>query len=709
MDIRYLLLILIGSIFSLVLIYRFIKKRLRGGASKFSGDFEVLEIQASKNQEADKDVTLTSMSAENMFAAMHGLLREDPELQEHLSFEIVSSGTSGIKFFVVTPIELVKFVEGQIYAQYPGITIRVAEDYAKHNRVEDVNFEIARVKFTRPDFFPIKGFRDFETDPLSAFTSAMSQVKGNEDLWFQVVARPIPDVWQEEGFDYVQAVREGNDPSGDNGFLRVLKNVLREESMEMLGRIVTGLFNYKEDSPPAKPGQKAGPSLVRLTPLQETEVSFIENKLSKVGYEAEIKVLSSAEDRGRVDHNLRALLSSLRQFSTNASNKFTYEVASNGEKLLSEYRARSLSGGESLILNSEEIATLFHLPSSNIETPNISWAYSRKSEPPSNLPTKDCVFIGDTMFRSRTVRFGLANGDDRLRHMYVIGKSGVGKSTLFEAMSSQDIINGEGLCVLDPHGETIDKILDKIPENRIKDVVYIDPSDANNPVGLNLMEMEDPSQKNLMASGLLAALKHYFDSWGPRLEYLLNYSLLTLLDVPGTTMLSITRLLEDRNYRNYIVEQVSDPVVRRFWEKEYKELAGNQRFITEALSPIQNKVNRFLASTTIRNVLSQKSTIDIWDIMQNRKILLINLSKGKIGADNSDLLGALLVSRIQFYALQRSRITYEERTPFYLYVDEFQNFATESFDILQSEARKYAVDVVVAHQFRDQLDRKSVV
>jgi len=289
--------------------------------------------------------------------------------------------------------------------------------------------------------------------------------------------------------------------------------------------------------------------------------------------------------------------------------------------------------------------------------------------------------------------------------MYLIGKSGTGKSTLLASMITQDIVRGYGVGLLDPHGETVERVLERIPEERLDDVVVVDPSDREYPVGINLLELNNKSQKNLMTSALVSAIKHHFDySWGPRLEYLLNYSILTLLDAPNSTMLGITRLLEDPNYLKYVLQYVEDPVIKRFWAVEYKNMKGNMKLVTEAIAPIQNKVNRFLASSTIRNILGQqKSTIDFWDIMNSGKILLMNLSKGKIGEDNANLLGALLVSRIQFMALQRANIPPEERRPFYLYVDEFQNFATGSFESILSESRKYKMGLYLTHQYTAQL------
>ena len=290
-------------------------------------------------------------------------------------------------------------------------------------------------------------------------------------------------------------------------------------------------------------------------------------------------------------------------------------------------------------------------------------------------------------------------------NVFIYGKTGTGKSTVFKNMIIQDMQNGFGVGVIDPHGELIDFVLENVPDGRVNDVVVFDPSDYKHPVGFNMLECSNPTQKNLMASGLLAAFaKHFGYSWGPRLEYLLNNGILTMLDVPGTTMLGITRLFADKNYQNYIVNKVKDPIIKEFWNKEFKDMKGNQSLITEALSPIQNKVGRFLSSSTIRNILGQRSsTIDLQDIMNNKKIFLINLSKGKIGEDNAYLLGSLLVSRMFFEIVQRVNMVPEERQPFYLYIDEFQNFSTDIFPSILSEARKYRLNLNLAHQYLYQL------
>jgi DNA helicase HerA-like ATPase len=557
--------------------------------------------------------------------------------------------------------------------------------------------------FSKPDYYPIRSFRDFETDPMSSLSSSVSTLSKSEEVWLQILTRPIADKWQQEGFDYVNKVREGQDPGKVKSTFNIFFDTVKKEISEIFTGVIVGLFTRPAEGVEVKGKYTTTP---KISAAKETELKSIENKLSRMGFEAVIRVVSAAPEESRVDANLRGIIASFEQFSGTSINSLISKNEDNKELALNAYKKREFDPNRAIILNTEELATIYHFPLSHIDTPNISWVYSRKSEPPANLPTENCTYLGETVYRNQSVKFGIRNdNDDRLRHVYVIGKSGTGKSSLFVTMMAQDIANGEGAAILDPHGETIENVLDRIPDNRIEDVIYLDPSDTEYPVGLNLLEIDDPSQKNLMASGLVSAIKQHFDfSWGPRLEYLLNYCVLTLLEVPGTTMLGITRLLEDQNYLNYILHFVKDPVVQKFWSEEFKQMKGNQKLVTEAISPIQNKVNRFLASTTIRNILGQrKSTIDIWDAMNSGKILLMNLSKGKIGQDNANLLGALLVSRIQFYALQRAKIPNEKRRPFYLYVDEFQNFATGSFEEILSESRKYKLGLNLTHQFTGQL------
>jgi hypothetical protein len=323
--------------------------------------------------------------------------------------------------------------------------------------------------------------------------------------------------------------------------------------------------------------------------------------------------------------------------------------------------------------------------------------------------TSDITFFAKTNFRNREVAFGIRE-DDRRKHMYIIGKTGMGKTTLIENMVIQDIQNGNGVAFVDPHGDSAEKVLNYVPANRINDVIYLNPADLEFPIAFNPLESVDPKYKHLVASGLMGVFtKIWAGVWSARMEYILSNTILALLDSPGNTLLGIARMLVNKTYRKKIVDNVRDPVVKAFWTDEFANY--NEKFRTEAIAPIQNKVGQFLSSSVIRNIVGQtKSTIDLRDIMDNKKIFILNLSKGRIGEDSSALLGAMIITKLQLAAMSRVDIPEEERKDFYLYVDEFQNFATESFANILSEARKYRLNLIVAHQYINQLiSNKSTV
>ena len=321
----------------------------------------------------------------------------------------------------------------------------------------------------------------------------------------------------------------------------------------------------------------------------------------------------------------------------------------------------------------------------------------------NNSSQDQIVPFARTNFRNMEKKFGI-KVDDRRRHMYLIGKTGMGKTTVLENMVISDIKSGRGLALVDPHGDLIEKVIQYIPSYRINDVVYFNPADTEHPIGFNVLESVDSSQRHLVASGLMGVFTKIWEGvWSARMEYILNNAILALLEYPGSTMLGISRILVDKKFRNKVISKITDPVVKSFWKVEY---AGyNERFRNEAIAPIQNKVGQFLSSSVIRNIVGQpKSTINIRELMDNEKILLFNLSKGRVGEDNSSLLGAMMITRIQLSAMSRVDIEEEDRKDFYLYVDEFQNFATESFASVLSEARKYRLSLIIAHQYIEQLD-----
>ncbi len=321
------------------------------------------------------------------------------------------------------------------------------------------------------------------------------------------------------------------------------------------------------------------------------------------------------------------------------------------------------------------------------------------------IARKDINVFAQTNFRNQNRKFGIKL-DDRRRHMYVIGKTGMGKTTMMENMVLSDIYAGNGVAVVDPHGDFAEKIIDYIPANRINDVVYFNPSDVDFPIGFNILELQDESHRNLVASGLMSVFKKiWIDQWSSRMEYILNNTLLALLEYPGSTLLGINRLLAELEYRKQVIPKITDPVVKAFWVNEFAQY--NDRYKQEAVAPIQNKIGQFLSASVIRNTVAQvKSTIDIRKIMDEEKVFVMNLSKGRIGEDSSYLLGGMLITKIQLAAMERVDIPEEKRKDFFLYVDEFQNYATESFANILSEARKYRLSLVMAHQYIAQLSEE---
>ncbi len=404
---------------------------------------------------------------------------------------------------------------------------------------------------------------------------------------------------------------------------------------------------------------------------------------------------------------LQSIIASYKQFNTTYLNGFAGRFIDSKPTHIAAYTQRKLD--KSFICNIEEVASLYHLPHTNVETPNILWANATTAEPPANLPlvtgpsTDHISPMAVTNFRGHNSTFGV-HREDRGRHMYIIGQTGVGKSGLLELLTIADIDTPYGFAVIDPHGDYAHNILKRIPAHRMKDVIYFNPADTDFPIAFNPMEVTDNKLKTHTASELIGVLKRMFESWGPRLEYILRYSLLALLDYPDATMLDITRILTDKKFRDEVLTYVDDPVVKNFWQVEFA--SWNSKFQAEAVAPVLNKVGAFTANPIVRNIIGQpKSSFNIRKIMDERKILIVNLSRGLIGEDNASLLGALLVTKMQMGAMSRADIEMSERVPFYLYVDEFQNFATDSFATILSEARKYALNLTVANQYIAQMSQ----
>jgi hypothetical protein len=642
----------------------------------------------------------SELAAEQLFASLHGILRDAPELkksggvQEHLSFEIASVGGQ-IRFYVWVPKTLQSFVEGQIYSQYPTVQIHEAdEDYVAHERQHSI-IHTSEVALTDSQFLPIKTFQSFEVDPLAGITGTLAKLEDTgEELWVQVLVRPVADDWHKRSEQWIKTVKNG-DP-----FAFLKGSGL---NFKWFGMLFEALWK-----PPEQGTAAAGAP--ELSDRDKTRIAEAEKKATKLGYQVKIRLAYLGESQSNAKLRMQAIVGTFKQFNSTNLNGLKAIHASFDKESLSAYRGR-LFTDEGFILNIEELASVFHLPHTNVETPNIVWASTKTAEPPAKLPLitgnaatdENISAFGLTNFRGINHQFGMLRYD-RSRHVYIIGQTGAGKSGLLELFALSDIFHKQGYAIIDPHGDFAINNMKFIPANRIQDVVYFNPADTAHPVGFNPLEVTDPNMKNNISSEVIGVLKRMFgESWGPRLEYILRYTILALLDRPETTMLDITRMLTDKKFRKETLDYCQDTVVLQFWKVEFA--SWNDKFVAEAIAPVLNKVGAFTANPIIRNIIGQpKSTFNIRQIMDEGKILVVNLSKGLIGEDNASILGSFLVTKIQLAAMSRSDIpNVEDRRPFYLYVDEFQNFATDSFATILSEARKYGLNLTVANQYISQM------
>lgn len=638
-------------------------------------DGAVLLLQVPRTNEKKE------LAAEQMLASLHGLLLSShatfmgsKKIRERLSFEIAVKAKR-IGFYVWVPNYLKSFVEEQIYAQYPTVHISEVPDYT----ITDVNSTgvslSTELKLTAHEALPVKTFPSFEVDPLAAITATLAQFDANEEAWMQVIVRPADDNWYKKSEAYAGKIRGGKTTTSG---------------------MLTALWAPPESSTTAP----------KLAEYESARANAAEEKSHKLAYEVVVRIVYRGTAAPQARMRMQAITASFKQFNTTYLNGFAQKSFTSSEYDVELYRNRAMAK-RGFVLNIEEVASLYHLPHTNVETPNILWAIAKTAEPPATLPIatqanmEEVSPIAITNFRGHNTIFGMPR-TDRSRHMYIIGQTGVGKSGMLELLTISDIYSPYGFAVIDPHGDYALSILKRIPEHRMKDVVYFNPADVDFPIAFNPMEVTDATLKTHTCSELIGVLKRMFESWGPRLEYILRYSLLALLDYPGATMLDITRILTEKKFRAEVLSYVEDPVVKNFWNVEFA--SWNDKFAAEAVAPVLNKVGAFTANPIVRNIIGQpKSSFNIREIMDGRKILIVNLSRGLIGEDNASLLGSLLVTKIQMGAMSRADVPQADRTPFYLYVDEFQNFATDSFAVILSEARKYGLNLTVANQYIAQM------
>ncbi len=653
---------LLAGVLTLVLVYLIIIYFRMKKREEVSLEMVTIEITLPKDNEIKVD------AAEQMFAAFSSLKKSGfwtfLEVDDTIAFEIVGK-KSDIRFYVSAPSRIIDLVEKTIYGYYPTADIQKVDDPNIFS--EDGKVAYAGLVQKSSSYMPIKVFKDLATDALAAITSAVSKIDDGEGAIVQYLIRPANSKWQKMGRSYISSTK-------------------------------------KSESDPEKATFKT----------DQKTLERIDEKTSRPGFETAIRLVVSSKTKQLADAHLRNIKSAFSQFNSDLNSLKTAKVYFKGGFMLNFiYKffpvfqnpfSKSIS-----IFSSDELATMFHFPNKTIETPHIHWLKARTGPVPADVPQSGGTYIGQGYYRGikRPVHVGW---DDRRRHIYIVGKTGTGKSVLLQDMAIQDIKAGHGVCVIDPHGDLIDEIVKYIPPERAEDVIYFDPSETNRPMGLNLLEAYNEEEKHFITSAIINLMYKLYDPQrtgiiGPRFEHAVRNAMLTVMADEGATFVEVVRVLTDAKYVQELLPKVTDPIIRRYWTDQIAQTSDFHK--SEVLDYIVSKFGRFVTNKTMRNIIGQsKSAFDFRKVMDEGKILLINLSKGKLGEENSNFLGLVLIPKILVAAMSRQEIPEEKRRDFFLYVDEFQNFATPDFATILSEARKYHLNLTVANQFIGQVEEE---
>jgi len=669
--------------FSYKKIKKILHKRLRrdgcDSGCVFDTGRKFLRIDIPKNNEAGP------ICAEQIFATLHSI---SPESM--VSFGIANYGAGKddgkIIFFVNVPVSLKSFVESQIYAQYPDSEI--SESDADFDFPGD---DLARVglRLDFTDIFPLKRYPQFEdrinrvyVDPIASIVSSLSKSRKSH---IRIDLRPLPDKWRKKYLKCLHIYASNalmNFDTVAEAFINIFctRKLIYKFLFFPLYFVFWVIGNLAALK--SRDSRDAIEEKTSRIHERESKADAAVDKISKPLFKVSINIFCEPVFTNQI-------VSSFYQFNLPYLNNF--EISRKNCEF---------------VLNTEELATIWHLPIGMSETNGVSAVGYKKLAPPNELKTlAGAIVLGKTDYRD-TEEEVIILPSDRRRHVYILGKTGMGKSTLIENMIFSDISSGNGVGLIDPHGDLSDRILEFIPSHRINDVILFDPSDKDFPIGFNIFECKSLSH-SIVASGIIGVFKKiYGESWGPRLEYILRNTILTLIEVDNSTLLWIIKILQNDEFRRAIVAAIKDPVLKNFWIYEFEKLSPSKR--TEVVAPILNKVGQFLSNPIIRNILCQpKTKIDFRFMMDTGKIVIVNLSKGKIGEDNCALLGAMLITKFYIDAMSRADTPEKTRRDFYLYIDEFQNFATDSFADILSEARKYRLCLTIANQYIAQMYEKT--
>lgn len=646
-------------------------------------------------------------SAENMYNSFFGFysggtikkkVKNFLYRSPHISLEIVAAKKE-IYFYIVVPFEYYSMVEKSISSQFPEASVKKVEEVNIFQPGKGYNgITGGNVWGYKNYYYPIKSYQSIDVEPLDALTNAFSMLEENEGAALQLLIRPVDPKIMVSAKSLVKKIQEGPKSSGGLGVKEALQGVADPKTLD------------KEQKPP---------EAYRTSPMEEQIMKEIDRKASKFGFETRIRVIVAAENNQRSEYVYKQFKSALAQYSDLSINGFKLKREKNLKKLVTNYIFRYFDDrvfngerfwpdkrGFRLILNSEELATIFHFPNSLVKTPGILWLPAKSQQIPINLPKEGNKFAVAT-FRGEEEDVRITEYD-KMRHVYIIGQTGTGKSVLMKNMFISDIQAGGGVCFIDPHGEAIEDLIPRIPKERAEDVIIFDASDVERPMGLNLFEAKTTEQKDLVIAEAISMLYRLYDPqhqgiMGPRFEHWFRNAALALMaDPAGGTFIEVPRIFTDDKYLADKLKYVTDPVVRNFWINEMGQTAEFHK--SEVLGWFVGKFGAFMTNTTMRNIMGQvQSSLNLRDIMDGKKILLVNLSKGLIGELNMQLLGMIFISKIQMAAMSRADTPEANRVPFTLYIDEFQNFVTDNISGILSEARKYKLSLVMANQFIQQI------
>ncbi len=694
---------LFGGIFLIVfLIRRYLHLKVKYTRSNQKIVLRVKVPKEVRREDVEQQKSLQQMQeligfTETIFQTI-GSMRADRGIsawlkgrEDVLTFEIVVH-KSLIMFYVTCQKKHRQFIESQIQAQYPHSSI---EDLGDYNIFSPKGVALgAYLSFKKPYYFPIKTYKKMESDPLNTITNALSKIEDNDGAAIQFVIKSAYAKWRNEGLRIARAMQQGKKYSevSKSGLSKFIKET---------GDIIKG---PKESEKPEEQ--------YRLSPLEEEMVKGLEEKASKAGVDVNIRVIATANNFEKAKHYLDDILNAFGQYNIfEYGNAFKVSTPRNQNQLISFFINRHFDPRFGIVFNSEELSSLWHLPLPSTETPKIDWLLSRKSLPPSNLP-REGILLGISTYRGHTYEIRQKQADRR-RHSYIIGKSGGGKSVYMSSMIKQDIENGHGVCVMDPHGDLARECIEFVPKERAEDVIYFNPADYERPMALNMLEYDpkNPQQKTFAVEEMLKIFDQLYDlkaTGGPMFEYYMRNAMLLIMDHPesGSTLVEIPKVLADDQYRAFKLSKCTMANVRDFWIKEAQK-AGGEASLANMVPYIASKLTPFITNDFLRPVISQqKSSFNFREAMDSGKLIFCELNKGKLGDMSSYLVGMIIVGKILMAALSRGDMEASKRKDFYLYIDEFQNFLTDSISAILSEARKYGLNLIIAHQFISQLARK---